>query len=395
MLLMKILFIMLIIICAAFYILYIWDFSLILLIVIASLPIIMFLIVFSVKRRSDVSFAVKSTVAAKDESFNIQLCIENRSIFPIGKAEAVIEYYNIFNGCKNNIELHFPIQPRNQQRVTFRLTSKFCGRLRIRCAYINIFDPLRIFRFRIGKNISQDIMILPEGQEIGGCISNTDCVEAEGLVFSEHRSGDDPTEVFDLREYNPGDRLNRIHWKLSSKKDEFIVKEYSCPVDSPAVILLDLCCNETSELRLPIYDTLLELCVSLSHLFIEEEHLHTIVYYNCAEKSFVSRDINGMDTLSAVINELIASIDDKVSAVSPTEYFNEPPNRRLTSFTLITNNYSDADILAIDETVDADIKNAVAVTVDGISELPEEYSSVNIIPVVVGKISSSVRAIEL
>ena len=43
MFLTKILFIFLILVCAAFYILYIWDFALILLIVMVALPILMFI----------------------------------------------------------------------------------------------------------------------------------------------------------------------------------------------------------------------------------------------------------------------------------------------------------------------------------------------------------------
>lgn len=395
MILMKLIFLVLIIISAVFYILYIWDFSLILLIVMISLPVIMFFSLLSVKLRSSVKFAVKSQCVAKNEEFNIQLCVENRSFFPVGKAEAIIEYSNIFNGCTNNIELHFPIQSKNVQRVTFRLSSGFCGRLKIRCAYISIYDPLRIFRMRIGKNITENIVVVPEGQNIDGIVTNTDCIESEGLVFSEHHSGDDPSEVFDLREYNPGDRLNRIHWKLSSKKDDFIVKEYSCPVDSPAVIFLDLCCHEKSELSLTLYDTMIELCVSVSHLFIENERIHSIVYYSNTEKKFAAREIDGPDALSAAICELILSLDESLYADEPSIYLDEPQERPLTSFTFITSTVSDALFSAVGDNIDADIKNIAVAVNDYDSFINKDQSSVNVIPVAVGRISASIRAIEL
>lgn len=395
MLLMKLLFAVLIIVCAVFYILYIWDFSLVLLIVISALPIIMFVILLDVKRKTSVKFAVKSRIIAKNEEFNIQLCVENKSIFPIGKAEAFIEYYNIFNKCVNRIELNFPIQPRNIQRVTFRLSSKFCGMVNIRCAHINIYDPMKIFRMKIGRNITEDIIVIPEGQEINGIVVDNSCVESEGNVFSESRSGDDPSEVFDLREYSPGDRLNRIHWKLSSKKDDFIVKEYSCPVDSPAVIFLDLCCSETSELRLPLYDTLIELCTSLSRLFIENERIHSIIYYNGTEKSFVKRDISSIGNLSAVIAEMIAAFNDNSEADDPSVYLSEPQERSLTSFTFITSAANDAVLTTIDDCIDAEIKNAAIAVKTPDEELNGRFPTVNIIPVAVGRISSSVRAIEI
>lgn len=225
MFLVKILFLLLIIVCSAFYILYIWDFSLVLLVVIISVPVMMFLMLFITKKMTSVSFAVKDKNSAKNEPFDIQLCVKNRSIFPIGKAEALIEYYNIFNNQINAIELHFPIQPRNTQNLTFQLSSKFCGVINIRSAYITIYDPLRIFKFRIGKNISENIVILPEGHDIGAALSSNDRINDESPIYSDSKPGDDPSEVFDLRDYCPGDKLNRIHWKISSKREDFVVKE--------------------------------------------------------------------------------------------------------------------------------------------------------------------------
>ena len=218
MILTKILFIILIIVCICFYVLYVWDFALILLIVIAALPVIMFITTYITKRLITVEFAVKDKNVSKNKDFPVQLVVTNRSIFPIGKAEAHIEYYNVFSDQTSAFDLYLPVQLRNSQRITFQLSSKFCGVIKIRSARLNIYDPLRLFRFRTAKNICTDIAVMPEGHEIGGIVHYTDRVNEESDVFSEYKPGDDPSEVFDLREYNQGDKLNRIHWKLSSKK---------------------------------------------------------------------------------------------------------------------------------------------------------------------------------
>lgn len=397
MLLTKILFILLIFICIAFYILYLWDFAFVLMIIMIALPIIMFITTFITKKLIKVEFAVRDKTVSKNQSFPVQLCITNKSIFPIGKAEAHLEYYNVFNNQITNFELHLPIQPRNSQRVTFQLSSKFCGIVKIRTAYISIFDPLRIFRFKIGKNVHTEISVLPEGHDIGGTISYTDRVNEESNVFSEHRPGDDPSEVFDLREYIPGDKLNRIHWKLSSKKDEFIVKDYSLPVDIPCTLFLNLKCYEDSDYTLPVFDTLVETMLSVSQFLIENERLHSIVYYNAKQKTFIERNITGIDQLSAVMRELIMSINDNLYCEPPDVFFAENPIVSLSSFTFITS-LPDSPVLEyIDESVDADIKNAVIVV-----KSPEEsegvnsgYSSLNTIPVVIGRISSTIKDIEI
>lgn len=397
MILTKILFAVLILVCAAFYVLYIWDFSLILLVVIASVPIIMFIMLMITKKMLSVEFAVKNRSAAKNEPFDIQLCLENRSIFPVGKAEAIIEYYNIFNNQINNIELHFPVQPRNSQCLTFQLSSKFCGIIKIRSAYITIFDPLRIFKFKIGKNICKNIAILPEGHDISGIVSSSDRPNDESSVYSEYRSGDDPSEVFDLREYGQGDKLNRIHWKLSSKKDEFIVKEYSLPVDSPAAVFLDLHCNENSEYTLPLYDTLLESLVSISQLLLENERIHTIIYYDSSEKRFAELTVDSTDSLASAVGKIIFSLSDDLYAKSPEQYFSENLSAGWVSFTLLTAEQDDRTLSLIDEETDSYIKNVIAVVKNSkeAEKLEKPYSSLTITPVVIGRITSSIRDIEL
>ena len=177
----------------------------------------------------------------------------------MGKAEAHIEYYNVFNNQITSFELYLPVQARNSQRVTFQISSKFCGIIKIQNSELILFDPLRIFKFRTGRNIRTEVAVVPSGYEISGTINYTDRVNEESENFSEYRPGDDPSEVFDLREYVPGDKLNRIHWKLSSKKDEFIVKEFSLPIDVPCVVFLDLKCYEDSDYTLPVFDTLVEI----------------------------------------------------------------------------------------------------------------------------------------
>ncbi len=394
----KILFILLILICAAFYILYVWDFALVLLVIMIALPIIMFAATLITKHMIRVDFALRDKVVSKNTSFPVQICITNRSIFPVGKAEAHIRYYNVFNNQITEFELYMPIQPRNTQRVTFQLSSKFCGVVKVHTSYIHIYDPLRIFKFKIAKNIGTQIAVMPDARDISGIISYTDRVNEESSVFSENSPGNDPSEVFDLRDYIAGDKLNRIHWKLSSKKDDFIVKDYSLPVDIPCSIFLDLKCYEDSEYTLPVFDTLVETMVSLSQFLIENERLHSLVYFNAKRRQFVERPISDASSLGDAVRELILSINDNLFCEPPDVYFSENPDISVSSFTFVTSLTQDTSMIDyINESVDADIKNAVVIIKNSseLGTLENGCSSVNIIPVLIGRISSSIKDIEI
>ncbi|MBR3666199.1 MAG: DUF58 domain-containing protein [Ruminococcus sp.] len=397
MILTKILFIILIIVCICFYVLYVWDFALILLIVIAALPVIMFITTYITKKLITVEFAVKDKNVSKGKDFPVQLVVTNRSIFPIGKAEAHIEYYNVFSDQISAFDLYLPIQPKNSQRITFQLSSKFCGVIKIRSARLNIYDPLRLFRFRTAKNICTDIAVMPEGHEIGGIVHYTDRVNEESDVFSEYKPGDDPSEVFDLREYNQGDKLNRIHWKLSSKKDDFIVKDYSLPIDVPCSVFLDLKCYEKSDLTLPVFDTLIETMISLSQFLLENERGHSIIFFNSSLNRFVEHTVLDSADLNSVINEIISSVRDDLFCQSPDVYFAENPTLSYASFSIITSSKDHRVLEHIDENIEADFKNALLVvnSADDLSETLAGYQALSIIPVAVGKISASIKDIDI
>lgn len=376
---------------------YLWDFALVLLVAVMIIPVVMFVTTFIAKKNISAEFALKDDTVAKNESFPIQIRIANRSFFPIGKAEAHIEYCNIFNSESGSFLLLMPIQARNEQSVSFQLSSKYCGIVTVRCKGISIYDPLRLFRFTVGKNIHTEIAVMPEGHEITGQVCFTDRVNEESSVFSENKPGDDPSEVFDLRGYNPGDKLNRIHWKLSSKKDEFIVKDYSLPVDIPCTLFLDLKCAVSPEFTLPVFDTLVETFVSVSQFMIDNERIHTIIYYDGKVKSFIEKGISDHDSLAETVRELIFSLNDNLLCESPENYFVERDDLSLSSFIFVTSSPDHSVMEFIDENIDADIKNAIVVVTSPheAEELSSDYSDISVTPVVIGRITSSIKDIEV
>lgn len=393
----KFVFLMLLIISAFFYILYIPDFALVLLILFIALPVIMFIADIILKHSITTEISVRDTNVPKNQPFPVQICITNKSFIPVGRAEAHIEYYNVFSNQISSFYLTLPIQPRNSQRITFQLSSKFCGIIKIRTVNIKISDPIRLFTFRTAKNIRTEVAVIPEIHEIEGTVTTADRVNEESCVFSEHKSGDDPSEVFNLREYNPGDRLNRIHWKLSSKRDDFIVKEYSLPVDVPSAIFLNLKCYEDSEFTLPVFDTLVETFFSVSQLMIENERTHKVIFYSGKQKQFVEKVISSADDLAEVIREIIVSFNDNLYCLTPDVYMIENSVISLSSFTFISSLPDPAVFSSIDECVDSEIKNALIIVKSKTTDASSlcSYPDINVIPVAAGKISSSIKDIEL
>lgn len=58
-------------------------------------------------------------------------------------------------------------------------------------------------------------------------------------MYDELRSGDDANEVFQIRPFQNGDKVQSIHWKISARMDELMVKENGHPKACPVALLLD------------------------------------------------------------------------------------------------------------------------------------------------------------
>lgn len=397
MFIIKIFYLILIIAAIIFYIMYLGDFALVLLITLIAIPIFLLISLLITKHNISVSMSVASHAVQKNQSFPVQIKINNSSIFPVGKAEASIEYCNLFNNENVNFVLHMPIQARNEQSTVFQLNSKFCGVVKIRCTGITIFDPLKLFKFKVGKNIDVNVAVMPECHEISGLVVYSDKVNDESNVYSEYKPGDDPSQIFDLRSYNPGDKLNRIHWKLSSKKDEFIVKDYSLPIDVPCLIFVDMSSSGDDNTKLTVFDTMIESLLSLSTFLIENEKNHTIVFYNLKNKSFSEFTISDTDSLAICVRNLIFSLENKELCLPYTAYFSEKPNLSLSSFVYISTSAKEDVLNFIEDEIDADYKNVLIAVSESedCAKLMDSNSNVVITPVLAGKISSSITDIEV
>ena len=112
--------------------------------------------------------------------------------------------------------------------------------MQIQVKKLVIYDPLKLFRRTISLSLHDTIVIMPVPMallpEEWPPVPQPD---ADSVEYSKVKAGDDPSEIFDLHSYREGDPVSRIHWKLSSKLDSLMVKEYSLPLSAGCLLLTD------------------------------------------------------------------------------------------------------------------------------------------------------------
>ena len=89
------------------------------------------------------------------------------------------------------------------------------------------------------------------------------------------RATEDLNAPSDIRSYQPGDAMKKIHWKLSLRKGELMVRKFDEPVLQEALILMD--CSRPPDLGRPdaeadLRDALLETGASLFSDQVKTDH---------------------------------------------------------------------------------------------------------------------------
>ncbi len=213
------------------------------------IPIIMFVFLILMRLHVNVEVECKNPVAEMDRMgkaarATISLSVENTGRWlAVEKGIVWVRYENRFSGEKGKMKVRFSVDAGKRRGRRIPVVMKHCGNVAIQVEKVKIYDYLNLFAMRVGKNFErQDVLVLPPLKDIYlGRDRWYRETNEDSDRFSLYKKGDDPSEIFDIREFKDGDRIQRIHWKLSSKTGQYMVKEGSFPLAKAIYIFVDLC----------------------------------------------------------------------------------------------------------------------------------------------------------
>jgi hypothetical protein len=100
-----------------------------------------------------------------------------------------------------------------------------CALLELRADRVRVCDYLGLFSFPSATPHPAQMLVEPVPADPGP----VNLPEGQGTPLPDTPARRGPGEDYELREYQPGDPMRSVHWKLSSKWDELIVRS---PADS-------------------------------------------------------------------------------------------------------------------------------------------------------------------
>lgn len=221
---------------------------------------------------------------------------------------------NSLSGETMRKKLRIYIPGRKNGSLDLDLTCAHSGKLRIRLEQAGLYDLFGLIpvKSRISSVTGEgeavvNVSVLPElfDCEIGYHLHESLMYDTD--AYSQTRKGMDPSEVFQIREYVPGDQLKSIHWKLSSKHDQMVVREGSFPIDKSILVVFDKSVIPGSGLTVDgaLTDACIDMTVSVARGLLEMGLAHQLIYNSVEENYCYVADIGSEDELFAQIPGLM------------------------------------------------------------------------------------------
>lgn len=114
--------------------------------------------------------------------------------------------------------------------------TEHCGGYRVTVEKARVCDYLGLFSFRARRTKEQLLLVRPKAQPV------TDLVDPQRMEINSWvpKPGGGFSENHEHRLYRPGDSLNQLHWKLSAKVGDLILREPMEPVQGAVLLTLSL-----------------------------------------------------------------------------------------------------------------------------------------------------------
>lgn len=272
------------------------------------------------KKKLQITMEPLVPVAEKHQEIHLRVSVQNRSgALPV-YVRAQVRMENTFTGETSRCILSGTVPAGGSTELRAVFQTGVCGNIRIALEKYWIYDVLHLIRRTCRGKEVQRIGVLPECHLLAVEVTRrTREFIADAEEYSDRESGDDPSEIYQVREYRETDSIHDIHWKLSAKADELLVKEHGRPLGAAVLIWLNLeeikrqerkRANLIKRLRQSgkpeeIPAEMLELAASLSFSLLEERCVHMVAWYEPENHLVRRKKISKEEHIYELLNRLL------------------------------------------------------------------------------------------
>ncbi len=275
---------------------------------------------------------------------------------PLGRIQLKILVENTMYGEQKEQQVILCTSEKKETSFQHLIRMENCGSERITIVHVKCYDLLGLFCWKKPGTAQQEVLVYPAELQLNTRFTRRPETIISGELYDQNRKGQDVSEVSGLRNYEKGDSLGRIHWKLSSKLDELVVREFGYPSNYSILILYDLMRKfGEKEISNECNDAVLAMTAAVSHSMVERNFEHNV---GCVTDGKMQNfPVYSLATYEQMVLNLICHpvLKKDNSGDSIYHFLQEDFRQRYTKIIYITSEYEESSVRQLSREVDMTI----------------------------------------
>lgn len=262
-----------------------------LLLFLTAVAVPLFSILFSRLSRDSVSVRLQAPdLTEEDQPALFVAELHNESVFPAAVVRGLLVVQNGLTGSSVSKKIRASVAGKASRTIWFRVEDAEIGKLFATVSDLRTQDLFGLMSYPVSHIAAAELLVPPPNVPAEVLMMEAKETTGESIRYSENEKGTDVSELYDVREYLPGDDVRAIHWKLSAKQEEPILREFSMPLNYSVILLVEL-----AEASADALQSCVVYASALSKGLLEAGVLHTMVWYDRSADEFVDYNITSLE----------------------------------------------------------------------------------------------------
>lgn len=258
-------------------------------------------------KKIELSIDIEEYYCYTQREYSLIITAKNRSFIPILSCTVSLALNNFYYPNNISRQICFSIPSFGTEKITLPVTFVLCGCYTAEITKAEVKDMLAFSKGKVKSSPSYQFNVFPTEENktvtsVSNELSNDDNIES-----LKSPTG---TQIDGIREYMQGDLLKNIHWKLSAKADQLLVKEFYDSTEDSIILL--------AELYKPALDSILTAAYTLSSQFIKYGHRVYLCWANSGDEQLIKFSVNSEERLNEGFSRIFLSYPSDINSVSLT-----------------------------------------------------------------------------
>ena len=272
-------------------------------------------------------------VVGKDKCMRVEI-VRRRGLR--GRIDMVFECKNRFTGTIVDFPVTLCPGQHGIERFDVPLDTSCVGLVSITLKKATLVDAIGMDLSMLPCEFEGSYAVYPAISQIDAYFGRMAQTESSNASYDQNKKGRDESEVFDLREFRRGDAVRTVHWKLSARFDDLVVREASRPVDSRTILVFGgiMGANENEEARAALNSTA-SLFVGISQSLLHQGVTHTVM--RKTNDVIDERPVENEGDFNTMLDEFIAFPTPSDMVVSAEDEKQLGERRQFSKIIVVTN----------------------------------------------------------